>query len=165
MSAYETFLNYRCPRYETMPTIEIYKDQLVSVLEDYMSPFYSDEKIITSSMINNYVKLKIINPPVNKKYNREHLAFLYVICILKKFFSITKIHDGINLVLKKNRMHKSYDMFCDELENALQITFGGKPIHEEKPDSPELRMIKSTVMGLANFVYTTVVISEMKNEE
>ncbi len=164
MMSYETFLSYRCPRYETMPTIDIYKDQLVSVLEDYVIPFYGDEKIITSSMINNYVKMKIISPPVNKKYNRENLAFLYVICILKKFFPITRIHAGINMVLKKNRMHIAYDMFCDELENALQVTFGGEPIHDEKPDSPELRLIKSTVCGLANFVYTAVVLSEIQNE-
>lgn len=163
MSFYETFLNYRCPRYETMPSIDIYKDQLVSVLEDYLTPFYGEEKIITSSMINNYVKQKIIKPPVNKKYDRENLAFLYVICLLKKFLPINRVCEGISFILRSNRMHKAYDMFCDELENALQITFGGSAIHEEKPDTPELRLIKSAVTGLSNFVYAIALLSESNN--
>ena len=41
-------------------------------------------------MINNYVKHNIINPPVNKKYNKEHMAYLFVIFILKQIYSILK---------------------------------------------------------------------------
>ena len=83
-----------------MPSIELYKDQLVSVLSEYMESFFADEKLITSSMINNYVKQKIIKPPVNKKYDREHLAFLYVLCLLKKYVSIEQIKTGIDFILK-----------------------------------------------------------------
>ncbi len=41
--------------------------------------------VITKSMINNYVKHTVIKPAINKKYNKEHIATLFVICILKTF--------------------------------------------------------------------------------
>ncbi len=165
MSFKEVYLNYRCPRYELMPSIELYKDQLVSVLSEYMEPFFADEKLITSSMINNYVKQKIIKPPVNKKYNREHLAFLYVLCLLKKYVSIEQIKTGIDFILKTNRMHKAYDMFCDEFENALQRVFGRPAIHEEKPVTKELEIIKAVTSGLASFVLLSALVNNISDTD
>ncbi len=163
MSFREKYLNYRCPRYETMPSVQLYKDQLVSVLEEYMAPFVTEDKLITSSMINNYVKHKVIKPPVNKKYDREHLAYLYVICLLKRFMTIEQISTGIEFVLKSRRMHSAYDMFCDELENALQKTFGGEPLHECEEDSEEVRIVRGVTNGLVNFVFANVLINEIRD--
>ena len=44
-------------------------------------------------MINNYVKNRIIPPPVKKKYSREHLAKLIIICIMKPIMEISAIAD------------------------------------------------------------------------
>ena len=41
-----------------------------------------NDTIITHSMINNYVKLGIMPAPVKKKYSREHIAYLIIICCL-----------------------------------------------------------------------------------
>lgn len=161
----ETYLNYRCPRYENMPSIELYKDQLINVLKEYTHPFSTDEKLITSSMINNYVKQKIIKPPINKKYNREHLAFLYVLCLLKRYVSIEQIKVGIDFILKTNRLHKAYDMFCDEFENALSLICGGKPVHEEKPLTHELEIIKSATFGLASFFLLSDLVNSIPTPE
>lgn len=158
----ETYLNYRCPRYELMPSIELYKDQLINVLKDYTHPFSADEKLVTSSIINNYVKQKIIKPPVNKKYNREHLAFLYVLCLLKRYLPIEQIKAGIDFILKTTRLHQAYDMFCDEFENALQHVCGGSPIHEEKPVTKELEIIKAATSGLASFFLLSDLVNAIK---
>ena len=51
-------LTYRCPRYEHLPNIPLYSDQVIDSLKQYTAPFYSDssEQAITPTMINNYVK-------------------------------------------------------------------------------------------------------------
>ena len=85
---------FHIPRWNEIPKIDLYLDQLVCLLEQYLSNYIKNddnEKIITKTMINNYVKHKIINPPVNKKYNTEHIAYLFVICILKQVYSINDI--------------------------------------------------------------------------
>ena len=46
--------------------------------------------VITPNMINNYVKQEVLKPPVKKKYNKTHLAYLFVICILKRLMSISE---------------------------------------------------------------------------
>lgn len=71
------------PRWEELPNFPLYIDQVVSYIEDNLGILFYDEKIITNSMINNYVKHGIVNPPVKKKYNRIHIAYFIVVCILK----------------------------------------------------------------------------------
>lgn len=159
---WEKYLKYRCPRYDNMPSIQLYKDQIVSVVNEYISDFADeDEKLITSSMINNYVKHKIIKPPVNKKYDREHLAFLYIICLLKAFMPIEQIRCGMQFVIQSAGMRDAYDMFCDEFENALQGAFGGEVLHEIKKAGIESELVKAAAVGLANFVHANALIGQI----
>ena len=82
-------LEYRCPRYEDLPDISLYSDQIIDALDRYTAPLLTDgsEHIITPAMINNYVKQRLIPPPEKKRYGRNHLAHLYCICLLKQVFS------------------------------------------------------------------------------
>ena len=80
---------FHLPRWRNFPEIDLYIDQLVSYLEQYLSNYIindeeKDGKIVTKTMINNYVKHNVIKPPINKKYNREHLAYLFAIFLLKQ---------------------------------------------------------------------------------
>ena len=75
------YANIMFPRWDDLPDIELYMDQVVSILEKNLSVFSNGEKLITPSMINNYVKQKIVKPPVKKRYDKMHLAYLFVVCI------------------------------------------------------------------------------------
>ena len=57
----QQLMSYHIPRYEEFPSLELYKDQIILVLSKNFAPFvYNEEEpILTSSMINNYVKQKI----------------------------------------------------------------------------------------------------------
>ncbi len=46
------------PRWEELPNIDLYLDQVVTILEDYLKDLVNskEDKIITKTMINNYVK-------------------------------------------------------------------------------------------------------------
>ena len=69
-------LEFHIPRWEELPDIELYMDQVITFIENNLSiyPFINSEKIITSSMINNYVKLNLIPKPIKKKYNKTHFS-------------------------------------------------------------------------------------------
>ena len=75
-----------------LPDIDLYMDQVLALSEKYFGAFSDSNEVgITSSMLNNYVKQKVIPSPDKKRYNKEHLARFLMICILKRVLSIAKI--------------------------------------------------------------------------
>ena len=72
-----------CPEWEQLPAIPLYVDQVLQYLRDSLQFFERDEEdvLLTNSMINNYVKKNVLPHPEKKKYSREHLAALTVICL------------------------------------------------------------------------------------
>lgn len=112
---------YRLPRWEELPDIELYMDQVITLIERYLSPLVgqSDNKVITPAMINNYVKLGIMPKPNKKRYERIHMAHLIVITILKQILLIPDIKQGILLQSNINGMSQAYDLFCQEQETAI----------------------------------------------
>ena len=118
----EKLASHRLPRWEALPDIELYMDQVVAVMEKALSIYNTeseDNRIITPSIINNYVKLKIIPAPIKKRYNKEHLAYLVMICILKQTLAISSIVKMINLQLEKKSVKQLYNEFCTIYENVI----------------------------------------------
>ena len=52
-------------------------------------------------MVNNYVKNKVMIPPVKKKYGRDHILLLMVIYYMKSFLSIDDIRSIVGPVSDK----------------------------------------------------------------
>lgn len=115
-------LNYHIPRWDELPDLELYMDQVITFIESNISISFneSSEKIITPAMVNNYVKLKLIPKPIKKRYNKTHLAYLIAISILKQVFTIQQIKDGILFQSMINGEKQAYNSFCQEQELALQ---------------------------------------------
>ncbi len=114
--------HFHLPRWYELPTLELYSDQVVSFISDTLRPLQLEENepFLTTAMINNYVKCKLIPPTSKKRYNRNHIAFLLVICIFKKIYSIPKIIQMIEIQKETFDLQIAYDYFCVELENSLQ---------------------------------------------
>ncbi|MBR5319889.1 MAG: DUF1836 domain-containing protein [Peptococcaceae bacterium] len=150
---------YRLPRWEELPDIELYMDQVITLIERYLTPLVgqSDNKVITSAMINNYVKLSIMPKPVKKRYERIHLAHLIVITILKQVLLITEVKEGIFLQSKLCTIPEAYNLFCNMQETALRemaeryrCAFSGKPLPPAEPvglDSMGLYMACNAFAG------------------
>ena len=96
-------------------------DQVLSLISRYFRDFPGfGEKGLTSSMVNNYVKLGIIPAPEKKRYNRVHLAYLVIICILKTVMPITMIRNMISsMVIDKASYEILYNRFCEHFENVV----------------------------------------------
>ena len=76
-----------------LPSIPLYMDQVIFYLKDSLGFFQRgpEGSLLTSSMINNYVKNGVLPHPDKKKYGKEHLAALTVLCLLKPVLSIPDI--------------------------------------------------------------------------
>lgn len=161
MLSSEEIKAYRSPRWDKLPDIDLYMDQVLVILDKHLSIFKNsgDEKIITSAMINNYVKQKITKPPVNKKYTRYHVAFLYVVCVLKNFVSLSDICIGVGSLLQGRHSAEAFDMFCEELDAALAVTFGDGEDNRKKPVTDEERILRAVTTASANMLYAKCFIS------
>ncbi len=166
MTFTENIINFHCPRWHELPDIGLYMDQVVSIIEDNLGliTLSNEGKIVTSTMINNYVKQKMIAPPFKKKYQKSQVARLFIICILKRCFSISEITIIIDLLLRRHDEQKSYDLFCNELENSLQTVF--QP--EKSPgsySSAEPAMLQAVMRAFANKTYAQLTIEYLQNKE
>lgn len=129
--------SYHIPRWNELPDFELYMDQILSFLAKHTEVFGIDEKekIITNSMINNYVKLGLIKAPVKKRYNRNHIANLIMITILKRILSMHEIKEVIIQYNMKMGEENAYNYFCEELESSLL-----RELEELKTPTPIIRL-------------------------
>ena len=106
--------NFKLPSWKDLPDIDLYMDQVISLMEKYLTYVAgADSKTLTPSMINNYVKLSIIPAPNKKKYSREHIAYLLIICSLKQIMPISRIKEMIDIKLKDNDISQVLDYYSD----------------------------------------------------
>ena len=108
------------PTWDELPEIELYMDQVIVLMEKYLSDStYPDNKIITPSMINNYVKLGIMPAPIKKKYSREHLAYLVIICSLKQVVPLPNIKEIMENRLKSHSISEILDFYSNLYDFAF----------------------------------------------
>jgi DNA-binding transcriptional MerR regulator len=82
-----------------IPNINLYMDQVLSFINENLKDYKQNpkDKILTKSMINNYVKNELIPKPENKKYNPEHIISLIYIFYLKQILSL----EDVKTILRK----------------------------------------------------------------
>lgn len=166
----QEMLAYHLPRWHELPSIDLYMDQLISLIERYLVPISnSEEKIITPAMVNNYVKMKLIPAPQKKRYNRVHLAYLIVISAFKQVFSLSDIKIAIEMQTQGMSEKDSYNLFCDEQEMALQrmlsLILNGGVMDSMDPVVMSAIPMKFAALAFANKVLVQKVIHiQPKNE-
>lgn len=122
--------NFSFKEYEQMPDIDLYMEQVIGYLDKqlYIFKTTSDDKQVTPSMINNYVKGEVLPSPISKKYNREHLAIIEEICTLKQVLSIADVKQIIDDryssdILKSDIFNDFNDRNNKKIETAVSDSF------------------------------------------
>lgn len=99
-------------QWELIPDFGLYMDQVITFVErQCQNLFREGERVFTPAMVNNYVKFGLVNRPLDKKYGREQLAQLMMICVLKQSASA----DGMKALLTPPEgvsLQKHYEHFC-----------------------------------------------------
>lgn len=107
---------YHLPEWDAIPDFGLYMDQVIALMEQYLSfipsPAGSKEKFVTSSTVNNYVRLKVMPAPVNRKYYRIHLAYLIIILTMKQSLSISDVQKILPLNISDDQAHAAYDGYA-----------------------------------------------------
>jgi hypothetical protein len=156
------------PRYDEIPDIDLYMDQLLAYIEKILSPLFvqSNEKILTTSMVNNYVKQGVLPATVKKRYSREHVILLMEICLAKQMYSIQEIGKLLAVQNAIFDMKTSYNYICTELENALKSTFANEPLSKDSGSSNKAArlLVRNTVIAYAHKLHTQLMCEELYNE-
>ena len=125
--------------WEQLPDFALYMDQVLSYMDRQVIRFDEDDGL-TSAMVNNYTKSGLVPRAAGKKYNRERLAYLTAICVLKRVMSTRDMDLLIKQELQGERsVADGYAAFCESLDKALNIT----------ADEMELYLDESTLADAA----------------
>jgi hypothetical protein len=113
---------YALPTWEELPALELYMDQVIVLLTEYLSFLPKEDNldtIVTAAAINNYVRKKVMPPPVKKRYSRTHLAYLVMICSLKQCVNIPYIQQMIPITLSEQEIHDAYNAFVAQHRSTV----------------------------------------------
>ncbi len=89
----EELKNISYIRPQEIPNIDLYMDQVTTFMDQHLESTkrYSEDKLLTKTMINNYTKNDLLPSPNKKKYSKDHMLLLIFIYYLKGILSITDI--------------------------------------------------------------------------
>ena len=108
------------PKWEDIPNIDLYLDQVLLYVNQVCAPISPDkDKGLTASMVNNYVKHGYLTKPDKKKYQRKQIARLIAITTLKSVFSIQEIAQTLNTLQTQASSDQLYDAFVDYMNHGI----------------------------------------------
>ncbi|WP_307738593.1 DUF1836 domain-containing protein [uncultured Parolsenella sp.] len=112
-------------RIDEMPRIELYLDQVLSLVSGELAFMaLPGEDLITGSMVNNYVKQRIVPAPVHRRYTRRHVATLLFVCAFKRVFSISEIKALYEACVGRGvNVATTYDDLVHAVELAMAARF------------------------------------------
>lgn len=154
---------YHLPTWDELPNIDVYMDQLITIVEDAVGPLYHFQttKKLTPSMVNNYVKLQLIPRPVKKKYQKQHIARLIVITILKQVFDITSIQESIDIETKETNSQIAYDKFCQYFQETLDIFLNSSTQKVEATLYQDMAPIHLACITVISKIFTEISLAHL----
>ena len=160
--------NFHIPRWKEFPSIDLYLDQVVTFVNSCLSPYIffcsnqpkGENELLTKTMINNYVKNNLIDPPVKKQYAKIQLAKLFVICVLKQVYSMHDIKKLIDIALTDSNVQLAYNNFCKLFEEALLCTYNRKDFIDKHSSSDNLYLLKSVLLSCSYKIYVENITSK-----
>ncbi|BAH05440.1 DUF1836 domain-containing protein [Clostridium kluyveri] len=89
----QEFGNFTQLKLENIPDIDLYMDQVTTLIEEKLGHLKrtEGESTLTKTMINNYTKSGILMPPKKKKYSKQHIILIVLTYYLKQILSIGDI--------------------------------------------------------------------------
>lgn len=114
--------------WERIPDFGLYMDQVITYIDrQYRELYEESERLFTPAMVNNYVKMGLVSRPVGKKYGRDQLAQLLMICVLKQAASA----EGMKRLLTPlpgQTVEALYAHFCEQQSQVFEALAGELPL-------------------------------------
>lgn len=145
----------KLPLYSEIPEMGLYLKQVVAYLNHYLAPLGNIQ--ITSSMVSNYVKHKLINPPKDRLYDQEQIATLIFISIAKNVMDQADLRKAIAIQQKTYSTEIAYNYFIAELKNILMFVFNKKEKLQKvgHEHTKQKQMLRNMIMafGYREYLY------------
>lgn len=161
----QSIRDFRMPRYNEIPNVGLYLDQVAKYISEYLVPL--GESPLTPSMISNYVKKHLIEPPVKKQYGRDHIVYLFFIAAAKNILSLEALRNFMEVQRRSYPLPVAYDYFCRQLETILRFSFELTDTVEVvgEEDSDEKRLFYSCIAAIAQKIYLEKNLEALAQEE
>ena len=131
--------------WNAIPDLGLYIDQVITLITRMYEPLYGDATCgyLSASMINNYVKAKLIPRPVGKKYGREQIALLMMIVSLKQVATMEDIRTML-IPAEGQTIEDLYTTFCSEHKALIaNIASSGDETQAELPTALHYAILSS----------------------
>jgi hypothetical protein len=155
---------FQFPRWNQLPEIDLYMDQVITYIQEKLKDtYFFDEKFITNSMVNNYVKTGIVNPPIKKHYTKMHIAYFLVVTILKRCYSMQQVAELINIQthVKDSSVEQAYDLFITRFEKSLNSVFETNLNQEEFHSTKhEQELMDNVIQSIIYKIHTEYVLKK-----
>ena len=125
--------------WEELPDIGLYMDQLISYMPRQLI-HYGEGEVLTSAMVNNYIKDGAMPRAEGKRYTRTHLAYLTALCALKQVLSVKDAGLLLEAAAAGREPRALYDQFREALDRALDVTAGSLDASDSEEDLPALAL-------------------------
>lgn len=135
---------------DDIPNIDLYMDQVTTFMDKHLksSKRYSEDKLLTKTMINNYTKNELLPPPNKKKYTKEHMFLLIFIYYFKNILSINDIQSIFNPLTDRYYGDKSKIKLEDIYEEIFRL-------EKEQTDALTKDMIRKMTKAKESFTDVT----------
>lgn len=133
---------------DDIPNIDLYMDQVTTFMDEHLksSKRYSEDKLLTKTMINNYTKNKLLPPPYKKKYTKEHMYLLIFIYYFKNILSISDIQSIFNPLTER--------FYGDDSDIGLEEIYAEIfRLEEEQTDALVKDMIRKMAKAKESFTF------------
>lgn len=178
---WENYLvRYRLPEWEEIPDFGLYMEQVVQILQQYLSylpPEINQGQLITPAAINNYVRTKILPEPRKKKYYRIHIAYLIMICTLKQSLQLSVLQTMLPVDLPEDDARAMYtaftqrhrlcaEFFVEQVRLAAAVMLGHEEVSEiAAHDTQELIVSAAILSGLSKLFAEKLLLLDGKTLE
>ena len=149
--------------WKDIPDIDLYMDQVISYMKRQHIGL-DEEETLTSAMINNYIKNGLLPRAKGKRYDREHIAYLTAVCLLKQVLTVKE--SGI---LMRNEMeNKEVETFYNSYRRLVHDTFNSVASEVNSEGTKEElvnRAMELAVSGYAEILACKKILEEIEKEE
>lgn len=159
LSLFNDIINLEEIELADIPMIDLYMDQVITLFENKLEKGKrsSKDKLLTKTMINNYVKGKVLMPAKNKRYTPGHMIMMALIYHLKQTLSIGDIKALFTETVYKEEVDLPtlYNRFIDikkrdQAQGEKVITEKLEALNPDQSDRIDILMMVLSLVSSAN---------------
>ncbi|MBE6758871.1 MAG: DUF1836 domain-containing protein [Ruminococcaceae bacterium] len=156
--------DFSLPPYSELPDMGLYLEQVARFINSCMMPLGCTE--LTISMISNYVKKGVIDPPVRKQYRAEQIGYLFFVSVAKNVVSMEAIIRLLQMQRAIYDPRTAYEYFRSELDNILRYISGQKDKLDNigVTNTGEKTLIRSVLTAACHVIFVNSSLEERKPE-